>query len=97
VSPDPGDAAEKSDRERRDRPDDDLDASGELPVRQMDRLLIAGAEPPGEDPVSTITGTMTASMIAVASSRIVRSAAAIGPCGSSTPVCHGHAACITCP
>jgi hypothetical protein len=49
VSPDPGDAAEKPDGERRDRPDDHLDTSRELPVRQMDRLLIAGAEPPGEE------------------------------------------------
>src|SRR5476651_1056866 len=37
--------------------------------------------------VSRITGTITASMITVALSRIVRSAAAIGPCGSSTPCC----------
>ena len=36
---------------------------------------------------STITGMMIASMIAVAFRRIRRSAAPIGPCGSSTPVC----------
>ena len=38
--------------------------------------------------VNRITGTITASMITVALTRISRSAAAMGPCGSSAPACN---------
>ena len=45
---DPGDAAEKGDDQGRDRPDDDLDASRELPIGPISRLRVARPEPPGE-------------------------------------------------
>ena len=48
VRADPGHAAQKNDRHGRNRPDDELDAAGERPVRQVAGPGVRGAEPPGE-------------------------------------------------
>ena len=44
----PGDAAEKGDDQRRDRPDDEFELAGERPVGPIGRAAVGGAKPPGE-------------------------------------------------
>ncbi len=46
---DPDDGAQEQDDQGRDAPDQQLQASGEIPLRQVARLGVRGAEPPGED------------------------------------------------
>ncbi len=44
----PGDAAEHDDDERRNRPDDQLEMAGELPLRPIEGARVGGPEPEGE-------------------------------------------------
>ena len=83
---DPDHAAEKQDDEKRDRPDDELDAAG----KDKAGLVAPPAYWRRETTRQTtrtpmIVGTTITSMMARALSRIWILAAPIGPCGSSTP------------
>src|SRR4029079_2409655 len=48
MRPEPGDAAEEGDDERRYGPDDQLEMAREGPIRPIMRARVRGAEPPGE-------------------------------------------------
>src|SRR4030081_571662 len=48
MGSDPGHATQEDDREEGDGPDDELDAARILPIRQVDRFRVGGAEPPGK-------------------------------------------------
>ena len=86
MGADPGDAAEEQDDQRRDGPDDEFDPAGVRPVREPLRACgcLRGTTRRRRKS-RKMTGTTTASMIAVASARISRSAPPTGPRGSSTP------------
>ena len=49
VRADPDHAAEKQDDEKRDRPDDELDAAGINEAGLIARPRVGGAKPPGKD------------------------------------------------
>src|SRR5882724_599335 len=48
MGSDPRHATQEDDCEERDGPDDELDAARILPIRQVDRSRVGGAEPPDE-------------------------------------------------